>query len=142
MMKDFGLSITLDSFCKDFTHVYGIPCNFSGTYAERRLTEEMKIDFFRVCQEALADLIDLRNSKKIYINITDTATGIELSITDEGAGFSKLPTEQGSRLENIRQRVASINGKLKLKGGTGGGLKVSVDIRQAPVPKIKKVPLL
>lgn len=142
MLNDFGLSITLDSFCKDFTHVYGIPCSFSATYEEQRLTAEMKIDFFRVCQEALADVIDLRKARKIYISITDTVTGIELSITDEGAGFSNVATEQGSRLENIRQRVVSINGKLKLKGGTGGGLKVSVEIKQAATPKMKKAPLL
>ena len=58
MLDLFGLNDTLKWLSNEFTILNRIPCSFESEYDEERLTREVKIDFFRICQEALTNIID------------------------------------------------------------------------------------
>lgn len=114
MLEDFGLTATLEWLCNEFSILNKVPCSFDGDYHEKHLSPEVRTDFFRICQVFLADVIDHSLAGHIRISIHDLDDSIRLKITDEGNGFSAERFAHPA-FTDIRERVASINGKLEMK---------------------------
>ncbi len=128
MLDDFGLNATLEWLCNEFSILHGIPCTFEMAYDEESLTHEMKIDFFRICQEALTNVIDHANAVKVKVRIEDIGDTIQLTITDDGDGFDVAQQKQSPGLIIMRERAASINGRLTVQSKPGAGTSVGVTI--------------
>lgn len=129
MLDDFGLDATMKWLCKEFTVLNGIPCFYEYAYAEELLTGEMKIDFFRICQESLNNVLNHSVAGGILIRIEDTGEKIQLRIIDNGTGFITMHEKQEAGLASIRERAASINGRLSGPAGNNyeSGICVTVE---------------
>lgn len=57
MLDDMGLNAALEWHCKEFSMLNGISCTFKASYQEADLPHEVKIDFFRISQEALTNIM-------------------------------------------------------------------------------------
>ncbi len=128
MLVDLGLNATMEWLCNEFTILNGIACSFEVDYEEHSISEEMKTDFFRICQEALSDILDYSQAGKIKISITDIGNEIELLIVDEGNGFGNDMEKQVNGLRSIQERANSINGKVTVQNNIGGGTAISVTV--------------
>jgi PAS domain S-box-containing protein len=126
MLDDFGLNVTMEWLCKEFSILTGIECSFKHNYKEHSLTNEMKLDFFRICQEAFADILDTAQAGKIIVSINDMDKNIELSIHDSGNGF--ITDLQSEGLTGIRERAKSINGEIALQNMPGKGSLISLTV--------------
>ncbi|MDQ6902597.1 MAG: PAS domain S-box protein [Bacteroidota bacterium] len=128
MLDFFGLDVTLEWLCEEFSVLNGIPCNYEGLYNESKLTQEMKVDFFRICQESLTNVIDHSKASGVTISIEEIKQEIHLKIADEGKGFVIDEETQNAILARVRGRVASLNGQLTLpnKRSSGAGVEVIV----------------
>ncbi len=115
MLDNLGLDATLDWLCKEFTVLYGINCSYHAAYDESNLPEEMKIDFFRICQDSLIAVLNHEQASNIKIKIEEQNNVITLSITDTGNGFVTDKEFQKEGISKISQRAASINAVLQLK---------------------------
>jgi PAS domain S-box-containing protein len=114
MLDDFGLNATLEWLCKEFSILNGISCVFESAYDEADLTHEMKIDFFRICQESLTHVLDFSLASKVKISIEDAGDRIRLCIRDNGKGFAAEKERQAAGFINIRERAVSINAQINL----------------------------
>ncbi|MGK2864115.1 MAG: PAS domain S-box protein [Chitinophagaceae bacterium] len=128
MLDDLGLNATLDWHCKEFSLLTGISCQYIINYDESDLTREIKLDFFRVCQEALTNIMYHAQAKKVQIRIEEADDRICLLIIDNGKGFDASKQMDKPGLKGIRERAASINGDLNIKSAKGKGTRVSVSI--------------
>ena len=128
MLDDFGLNATLEWLCKEFSILNEIPCEFEAAYNEDDLDHEMKIDFFRICQEALTNVIDHANATKVNIRINEVENDIQLCIFDDGKGFYIDQEKKTPGLTSMRERAASINGRLELITEPGKGTKICVSV--------------
>ncbi len=128
MLDDLGLNATLDWHCKEFSLLTGISCKYIFNYDESDLTREVRLDFFRVCQEALTNVMYHAQAKKVQIRIEETEDRICLLIIDNGIGFDASKQMDKPGLKGIRERAASINGDLNIKSIKGKGTRVSVSI--------------
>lgn len=130
MLDDFGMNSTLEWLCNEFSILNDIPCEYRSAYNEQGLSAEMKIDFFRICQEALLNALDHSVAERIRIFIEDAGGMIHISITDEGAGFSTQHEKKEAALLSIRERAASINGRLLDPEHNGYGSEVRIMIEK------------
>lgn len=130
MLSDFGLTATLVWQCDEFSILNGIPCTFHSNYDEASLTDEIKIDFFRICQESLTNVMYHAAANNVTISIDDTDNKIKLTIADDGKGFNTVEMKNRPGLVSMRERAASINGKLTIESETGKGTKVCVTIKK------------
>lgn len=128
MLDDFGLNATMEWLCKEFSILQGIECSFTHNYDEHALTCEMKLDFFRICQEALDDILDHAEAGKIIVSIKNVGDCIELSIHDSGNGFITDP--QSGKLTGIQERANSINGKITLRNRPDEGSLISLTVEK------------
>ena len=126
MLEDFGLNITMEWLCKEFSILNTIPCNFESAYDEASLTDEIKTDFFRICQEALMNVADYANAGKVTVSIKEMDDNIQLTVMDDGKGFDIDDTKQTHGFTSMRQRAASINGQFTIQSKAGEGTQIQV----------------
>ncbi len=128
MLDDFGLNETINWLCKEFTTMNGIPCYFETTYDEKKLTREIKLDIFRICQEALNNVLQHSHASKVHIRINEEGNNLSLCITDNGKGYTVDPKNIKHGLTHIKERAYSINADLYIESAIGKGTKICVSI--------------
>ncbi|MEO5685496.1 MAG: PAS domain S-box protein [Chitinophagaceae bacterium] len=126
MLHDIGLNETLQWHCNEFAILNGIPCVFESNCHESVLTQEIKLDFFRICQESLNNVMDHAQASHVRIDLEERAGKIYLSVADDGKGFDALEQQQTPGLTNMRELAASINARLTIATAPGGGTIVEV----------------
>ncbi len=130
MLEDLGLSATLRWHCREFSSLNGISCVFQSNYDETMLTNEIKVDFFRICQESLINIMYHAEASEVAISIEDTGEKIILGIVDNGKGFDPNQIPPTSGLTNMKKRALSINGQLTIQSEPGKGTKIFVEIEK------------
>jgi PAS domain S-box-containing protein len=120
------LKDALNILCKDFSVLHETPCFLEADFSEENISKEIKIDFFRVCQEALKNVLNHSQAKSVTVTIKEDGKRVSLTIFDNGKGFDPKKQRQKSGLSNIRDRVASINGQLKITSKPGEGTVINV----------------
>jgi signal transduction histidine kinase len=88
----------------------------------------MKIDFFRICQESLTNVINHAQAGKVEISIEDIDDKVQLTIIDNGKGFDIDQHGKGPGLIRMRERAVSINAELTIQSEIGEGTRVCVTI--------------
>lgn len=126
MLDDFGLNVTLEWLCKEFTILNKIECTFSTAYNEADLTQELKIDFFRFCQEALTNLVDVSKAIELTISIEDIEDEFQLCIKDDGRGIGISAPKSEVSLINMKERAAFLNGKIIIEDGESTSICIHV----------------
>jgi PAS domain S-box-containing protein len=130
MLDDLGLDAALEWYSKEFSVLSRIPCRFESDYNESQLTREVKIDFFRICQEALTYILQPAGSTGINISIDNMDERVTLSIISEGPAIDFNHPSYDGGLRKIQDRAASINGQLTLESEEGTGSMIYVSVEQ------------
>ncbi len=112
MLDDFGLRNTMEWLCKEFSLLNGISCDFECNCDEEKISTEIKIDIFRICQDALTDVLNYEKAGSIMIYIKEIGNVIELSVFDSGNGFKPEVEKQRAGMVSITERATSINGSV------------------------------
>jgi signal transduction histidine kinase len=132
MLEHLGLNATLEWHCKEFSILNGIPCSFESEYDGKNLTNEIQIDLFRICQEALTNILFHAQASHVRIAIEDSGSQIQMTIVDDGQGFAVDQQKRRPGLIRMRERAASINGQLMIHSDIGKGTSVRVTIAKQP----------
>lgn len=134
-MLDYNcLKDALTILSNDFSALHEIPCFLEADFNEETISKEIKIDFFRVCQEALKNVLNHSQAESVVISVKEIEDKVELCILDNGKGFDPKKQRQKSGLSNIRGRVASINGELNISSNPGEGTMISVVVDKVVLP--------
>ncbi|MFI5192748.1 MAG: PAS domain S-box protein [Chitinophagales bacterium] len=130
MLDDLGLNATLKWLCKEFSILNGIPCLFEGGFEEKELTHEIKIDLFRICQDALINVMYHAKAQGVEVRAEQDKGKVSLVITDDGAVDDMKKPARGRGLTGMQERADSINGKLNITKEPGIGTTVCFSIEK------------
>jgi len=128
MLEHLGLNATLDWYCKEFSILNGLPCHYEGVFDESRLSSEVRIDLFRICQESLLNASNYAQASHVKVSIKDAGDRIQLVVVDDGKGFDVGLEKRKPGFIRMRERAASINGDLTIESKAGEGTRVCVSI--------------
>jgi signal transduction histidine kinase len=78
--------------------------------------------FFYVCSEALANAVKYADANRIDITVRRTDGAITATVSDDGRGGAD-PT--GSGLQGLADRLATLNGRLRVESPPGAGTTVT-----------------
>lgn len=94
------------------------------------LGEQRELVLFRIFQEGLNNTLKYAHARKLSITLTYAPELLNLTITDDGVGFSAdtARNKNGSGLKNMESRAALIGAAFKLNSIPGGGSTISVEI--------------
>lgn len=128
MLKEFGLEETIQFMAKEFGVLNGIPCFVETNFEESLLSDEEKIDFFRVCQEALTNIMYHSAATDVHILLKGDEKEVFLSISDNGKGFDINLQQPNSGLASMKERADSINAHLSINSEVGVGSNIRLSL--------------
>lgn len=89
------------------------------------LADDVALSLFRIVQEALTNIRKYAQARHVRVSLRITATGIELSVADDGVGFDlDAPTIARHGLAGIRHRVLAHGGTLDIHTAPGVGVEL------------------
>ncbi|MCF6353342.1 MAG: sensor histidine kinase [Cyclobacteriaceae bacterium] len=97
-------------------------------YKLNSISDDIKIEVYRIIQELLANVIKHAQTNEIDISLNLNNESLILMIEDSGVGFNPNRIIKGIGLLNIDSRVASLNGKLTIDSIIGRGTIFTVEI--------------
>jgi signal transduction histidine kinase len=119
-IADLGLDDAFKSLCKEFSALTGIRCQYKSGFNEEALSYEVKLDIYRVCQEALLNVMQHAEASQVTISVYDNDDGLAVTVTDNGKGFDKHSATLAEGLSTMHGRALSINGSLFVNSNDSG----------------------
>jgi signal transduction histidine kinase len=99
-----------------------------GNYVAQRLEYEETL--YRVCQEAVSNVIRHAHSKKLYVTATVTRDQIVLQVADEGRGIGN-EFRPGLGLSSMRTRLETAGGHLRVTPNSPRGTLIEARLPRA-----------
>jgi signal transduction histidine kinase len=111
-----GLSTALKNHFLSLSAQTKIAIDFTSTLKDRSIHELTAIVLYRVCQEALNNIVSHAKARTVAVQLTSKNGQINFAIQDDGCGFDTKKQVEFSRKSNklgiigMRKRVESLCG--------------------------------
>lgn len=142
MLDDLGLGPAIKTLTEDFAARTGIRTRFDTVVFRNRLDQEAKIALYRIAQEALTNIERHARATEVTIDLRGHRKGATLRVTDNGIGIDR-GKGQGLGLRNMEERVAQLDGTLRIlsargQSGTGTVIEATVPLTHLLPPETAK----
>lgn len=92
------------------------------------LSDDLKLNIYRIVQEQLNNILKYAEAKKINISIEVKSKNISTIIEDDGKGFDVYTKREGIGISNMINRAESFNGSVEINSKPGKGCNVIITI--------------
>jgi len=140
-LEDLGLVAAMKEFVDDWSAIHRIPASFEATGADGRLPPEVETCLYRVCQEALTNVVKHARATRVAVLIQRSDDDIVLIVEDDGQGAgipspSRCVASHPLGLTGMRERVMLVGGtfQMELAAARGTTVFVRVPIGSGPAP--------
>ncbi len=123
---------------ESFQKESGIPVTFLGADSPVGLPQEMSLEVLQMLRESLHNVRKHAGATRVAVAMERTDRGLEISVDDNGHGFSFAGTYSLEELEllrlgpaSLKRRARSLNAELQLESrpGRGAGLKFRIPLQ-------------
>lgn len=127
-LVDFGLVTATLQLIKRINQSQQVNVFFNKSIADRDVSVDYELNIYRIIQELVNNALKHSQCKIIQIDLHLKRNNIILEVADDGVG-SELPSEpNGIGLHNIKNRLASIKGKMSIHTSPREGFKAKITI--------------
>jgi two-component system NarL family sensor kinase len=143
LLDTLGLPAALTHLAHELDDSAGAEAGASVLGTPRALPEMVNTVLFRVAQEALTNAAKHAGARHLALTLefADDA-GVAMRVLDDGRGFDPEAVQsdpgQGIGLRNMRERLASIGGRLELQSRPGHGTQVEAVIAGAQLEQLAR----
>jgi signal transduction histidine kinase len=96
-----------------------------------RYSEDVEATVYFCCLEALQNIVKYAGASSVCIDVSHDDGDLRFAIADDGAGFDEQATPRGAGMQNMADRVDSVEGTLTVSSSLGRGTTVKGRI---PIP--------
>jgi signal transduction histidine kinase len=93
-----------------------------------KISNSIKINLYRIIQEALQNSNKYANAAYIKIELTKKQNNLILNVADNGRGFNLKTAKKGIGIQNIRFRTNECQGQVAINSKKGEGTIITVTI--------------
>jgi signal transduction histidine kinase len=123
MLDDLGLLAALPWFFERFTRQTDIRISFKHSAFSDRLLTELETTFYRITQEALANVARHSGAKHVNVRLWRDDEFTRLQIEDDGHGFDvehALASKCSTGLSGMQERASLAGGELTVESSSSG----------------------
>jgi signal transduction histidine kinase len=102
--------------------------NIDSTIKWEKISNSIKINVFRIIQEALQNSNKYANSAHIKIDLKKEQNNLILKVSDDGIGFNLKTVKKGIGIQNILFRTNECQGQVEINSKKGEGTIITVTI--------------
>jgi len=134
VLDDLGLIDAIQWQAQQFSKRTDIKTRFTATPDDLSLDRERSTAFFRICQEALTNVVRHAQATRVTISLKRVRDRAVLKIRDNGNGIeeSEIRGPRAFGLMGMSERAGFFGGEVKIRGVPGKGTSVTVSI---PLPR-------
>jgi two-component system NarL family sensor kinase len=126
-LEDSTLPEALRRLAEEAGERGGLRVELRATGEHRPLPVRVETGIYRICQEALANVVRHAGARKVSIELTAEPGSVRLVVEDDGAGFDPGRIPEGRfGLVGLNERVRLLGGELNLESTPGTGTRVEV----------------
>jgi PAS domain S-box-containing protein len=131
-----GLMAALQELAENSGKLFQISCEFRFDGRVAVDNDAVATHLYRIAQEAVTNAVKHGRAKKVVIRLAESEDKCILTITDDGLGLPETPAKnQGTGLQIMKYRAATIGASLKVCRAGGRGTCVSCSFCKPPRPK-------
>jgi signal transduction histidine kinase len=131
VLEKFGIGPALQELFDDVALSGSITTHCQLQVNEEHLTEDQKLNIFRISQELVNNSIRHGKATEISLEVAESDKGLYYSYHDNGKGFDLAKASKGLGLTNIENRAEMLNGNIKFKAEEGKGMSALLLIKFA-----------
>ena len=125
-LDDLGLLPALEWLCSQAR----TPARLELRGEDRRLPADLELTLYRVVQEALTNVDKHAHATSAAVSVNFSETMLEVSVTDDGAGFDGDPDENllsagHLGVAGMRERIALAGGEMRVESRAGLGTRLT-----------------
>lgn len=125
ILTDLGLAEALKSECESFAQS-PVHLELDAADIPEDMPQDIALCLYRITQESLRNVARHSGASRTEVHLRRLDGGLQLTIRDNGAGFDPRQRRDGMSLglASMRQRVASLGGRLDIDSSHGHGTTV------------------
>lgn len=129
-LSHYGLKTALEDFCTQVSPAITPVINLQCFGDDIRYSRELELTVYRIIQELVNNALKHAHATKINVQLISEPLRLFTQVTDNGIGFDVKDDyfRRGKGLENIRDRITALNGRLEIWSQPGQGTEISVEI--------------
>jgi signal transduction histidine kinase len=127
-LSRFGLASALETFVAQVNESGQLDVDLQILGLDARLSEEMEVHVFRICQELVQNVIKHARATKLRIQIILHNDSLNISVEDNGAGMVKDSVSRGFGFSTIQSNVDLFKGTFDIESQPGKGCLVLIDL--------------
>ena len=128
-LDDFGLVPALERLAATFGEQTGVRVDFEAQVDEGRFAPEVETTLYRIVQEALTNVVKHAGASRVSILVVRRGDAVAAVVEDDGSGFEpSTAREAGLGLAGMRERMALVDGALRVESSEGGGTTIAVEV--------------
>ncbi|MGA9271495.1 MAG: sensor histidine kinase, partial [Lutimonas sp.] len=104
-----------------------------------RIPDRIKINLYRIAQEALHNVIKYAGCRSVEVSIRRKDRRVEIRISDDGNGFVLKKRSKGIGLKNMRSRSKQIGAEMKIRSQPQQGTTIEIDIQTKLIYNEKQI---
>lgn len=130
LLDDFGFIEAIEWLISDFRERTAIRCRLRSNLSHISIDPKASTIIFRIIQETLTNIMRHSGASSVTIDIKAGSGNLFLAVKDNGIGINEDEIAAGRSLGilGIRERVAILNGTMKIEGAPGKGTTVKISI--------------
>ncbi len=127
LLDNLGFEAALRSMTEQFTERTGCTCVISLPEGELNLTPAQSTTLYRICQEALTNVMKYAKAKQVTISLTRDDAQWKLLLADDGVGLAATQQHRSMShgLIGMRERLVALGGTFDIRGDAGQGTKLN-----------------
>jgi signal transduction histidine kinase len=129
-LDDLGLGSALEALIDRVRQASGLTVDLTVDFAYEsgreatRLDREIEESIYRLVQECLSNVVKHASAATVRVSVRESAETVEVTVGDDGVGFDGTGVSRGFGLVGMRERVALVNGTMKIETDPGRGTAV------------------
>lgn len=124
----FGLKAALETFVEHVNASRQLKTKLQILGLDRRLSEDMEVAVYRICQELVQNVIKHSGATSLWIQIIDHHDSLNIIVEDNGVGMDKREIAKGLGFTTIQSKVELFKGSFEIDSTPGRGATVLVDL--------------
>ena len=105
----------------------GVKVKVKADNVSDALPDAVRTCVYRIVQEALTNVSRHSGAKSAQVAVEQTATSLQLTVSDDGSGFDPQTT-RGIGLLGMEERVKQLGGTLETRSQPGSGTTLRVTL--------------
>ena len=120
----------LEELLKNQKETYSAECNCDIFFDEamNNMSPEIKMNVYRIIQEAFNNINKYANATKIGLALDVDDGFLHLEINDNGTGFNVKKVKNGIGLKNMKSRAEAMKGEIFIASEKGKGTNIKLKI--------------